>query len=103
MDQAAHRGTSGPESTVQAKDEAELKKLEDEFVALQTKEAELKQDLASEQSEIDAIEGNVRAIAKEAVSQSRDNPITARLRTEPLRWRLLLPCVSFRVCRPSSS
>jgi biopolymer transport protein ExbB len=59
------------------KEEAELSKLQAEFTALQEKEAALEEELANEQEEIDSIEGNVRAAAKEAISQSRDNPITA--------------------------
>jgi biopolymer transport protein ExbB len=59
------------------KDEAELTKLQDEFTALQAKEAALEQELADEQDEIDSIEGNVRAAAKEAITLSRDNHVTA--------------------------
>jgi biopolymer transport protein ExbB len=58
-------------------EETELSKLRAEFTALQKKEAALEEELANEQEEIDSIEGNVRAAAKEAISQSRDNPITA--------------------------
>ncbi len=54
-----------------------LDALQSEFASLQDQEKALKKDLESEQDEIDAIKGNVLAVAKEAVSQSRDNPITA--------------------------
>ena len=77
MDQTALNKELADLKAQSGKDDAELKKLQGEFTSLQEKEAQLKQDLASEQGEIDSIEGNVRAVAKEAVSQSRDNPITA--------------------------
>ena len=62
----------------QAKTEqSSLDKLQDEFASLKKVEDGLKQDLTNEKDEIDAIEGNVRAAAKDAVQASRDNPITA--------------------------
>jgi biopolymer transport protein ExbB len=54
-----------------------LDKLRDEFESLRNQEEKLKQDLANEQEEIDAIEGTVRGTAKDASEVSRDNPITA--------------------------
>ncbi len=68
------------------KETATLENLRAELVSLQKKEAELKAELADEQDEIDSIEGNVRAAAKEAITQSRDNPITVEYpgRTEAM-------------------
>lgn len=57
--------------------ERELERLENRFSALRKKEEQLKKDLADEQDEIDAIEGTVRATAKDALSRSYENPITA--------------------------
>jgi biopolymer transport protein ExbB len=54
-----------------------LDKLQAEFGSLREQEEKLKQDLANEQEEIDAIEGTVRGTAKDASGVSRDNPITA--------------------------
>lgn len=76
MDQAALNKELADLKARAKKEETELNRLEAEFEALQQKEAELKKELAAEQDEIDSIEGNVRAVAKEAISQSRDNPIT---------------------------
>jgi biopolymer transport protein ExbB len=54
-----------------------LDRLRAEFESLRNQEEKLKQDLADEQDEIDAIEGTVRGTAKDASEVSRDNPITA--------------------------
>jgi len=47
------------------------------YEALRKEEAEREKDLENERSEIQAIEDNVRNIVKDAISVSRDNPITA--------------------------
>ena len=54
-----------------------LKSLENKYNALRKEETQHEKDLADEQSEIQAIEDNVRNIVKDAISVSRDNPITA--------------------------
>ena len=54
-----------------------LDSLENKYNALRKEEAQHEKDLADEQSEIQAIEDNVRNIVKDAISVSRDNPITA--------------------------
>jgi len=77
MDQAQLNKELADLKATEKTESGTLDKLRGEFAALQKKEADLKAELAAEQDEIDAIEGNVRAAAKEAVSQSRDNPITA--------------------------
>lgn len=77
MDQAQLTKELADLTAEEKKESATLDKLRAELTSLQKKEAELKAELADEQDEIDSIEGNVRAAAKEAVSQSRDNPITA--------------------------
>ena len=76
MDQAELNKEIADLKAKEKTENATLDKLRAEFAALQKKEAELKAELAAEQDEIDSIEGNVRAAAKEAVSQSRDNPIS---------------------------
>jgi len=77
MDQAELKKELADLKAQDKKENAELAKLQAEFETLQKQKAALEQELANEQEEIDSIEGNVRAVAKEAVSQSRDNPITA--------------------------
>jgi len=77
MDQAELKKELADLKTKQTTEQATLDKLQGEFADLQAQEAALNEELANEQEEIDAIEGNVRAAAKEAISQSRDNPITA--------------------------
>jgi biopolymer transport protein ExbB len=77
MDQAELKKELADRQAESKAESAKLDALKAEFLALTKKEQALKKDLENEQSEIDAIEGNVRAIAKEAVSESRDNPITA--------------------------
>jgi biopolymer transport protein ExbB len=79
MDQAELKRELADLKAKTKKEEAELSKLQAEFTALQKKEAALEEELANEQEEIDSIEGNVRAAAKEAITQSRDNPITAEM------------------------
>ena len=54
-----------------------LTDLENKYNALRKEEAEHEKALADEQSEIQAIEDNVRNIVKDTISVSRDNPITA--------------------------
>ncbi len=54
-----------------------LDSLTNKYEALRKEEAQHEKDLADEQSEIQAIEDNVRNIVKDAISVSRDNPITA--------------------------
>lgn len=54
-----------------------LTNLENKYNALRKEEDQHEKDLANEQSEIQAIEDNVRNIVKDAISVSRDNPITA--------------------------
>jgi biopolymer transport protein ExbB len=54
-----------------------LDSLENKYNALRKEEAQYEKDLENEQSEIQAIEDNVRNIVKDAISVSRDNPITA--------------------------
>ena len=58
-------------------EERELDRLRKELEGLKKEEAKLTQELEAEAEEIQAIEGNVRGIAKDAYSVSRDNPITA--------------------------
>ncbi|MGD9159487.1 MAG: MotA/TolQ/ExbB proton channel family protein [Desulfobacteraceae bacterium] len=54
-----------------------LDSLEKKYEALRKEEAQHEKALADERSEIQAIEDNVRNIVKDAISVSRDNPITA--------------------------
>ena len=51
--------------------------LENKYNALRKEEDQYQKDLENERSEIQAIEDNVRNIVKDAISVSRDNPITA--------------------------
>jgi len=67
-------------ANLQAEDKKEtdtLTSLENKYNELRKEEAQHEKDLANEQSEIQAIEDNVRNIVKDAISVSRDNPITA--------------------------
>lgn len=74
-------------------EEDQLEKLRKEFATLKEREDLLKQELSSEKEEIDAIEGNVRGAAKDAVSTSRDNPVTAQF---PERTREMQALVDMR-------
>jgi len=67
-------------SNLKAEDQKEQKTLDSltkKYEDLRKEEAQHEKDLADEQSEIQAIEDNVRNIVKDAISVSRDNPITA--------------------------
>jgi len=59
------------------KEGATLTRLENQYQALRKEEEQHKKDLEDEQDEIQAIEDAVRATGKDAISVSRDNPITA--------------------------
>jgi len=61
---------------VEKREDRTLNRLKKEFTALLKQEDKLVSELESEQEEIEAVEGTVRAAAKEASSLSRDNPIT---------------------------
>lgn len=54
----------------------DLNALKKEFENLLKEEDQLNADLANEQEEIEAVQGTVRAAAREAASLFRDNPIT---------------------------
>ena len=54
-----------------------LTALENQYQALRKEEDQHKKDLENEKDEIQAIEDTVRATCKDAISVSRDNPITA--------------------------
>ncbi len=60
-----------------AKEQAEYDRLVKEYEALRNQEEAFKKDLENEKDEIQAIEDAVRATGKDAISASRDNPITA--------------------------
>ncbi|MGD8834668.1 MAG: MotA/TolQ/ExbB proton channel family protein [Desulfobacteraceae bacterium] len=74
-------------------EEDKLEKLRKEFATLKEQEDVLKQELSNEKEEIEAIEGNVRGAAKDAVSTSRDNPVTAQY---PERTREMQALVDMR-------
>lgn len=77
MDKAALEKELANLKAQDAKEQAEYTRLEKEYEALRAQEAQLKKDLENEREEIQAIEDAVRAIGKDAISISRDNPITA--------------------------
>jgi len=61
-----------------------LERLQKQFENLLKDEAQLVQELASEQEEIQAVEGTVRASAKQASTLIRDNPITPEFPERPV-------------------
>jgi biopolymer transport protein ExbB len=77
MDKAALEKELANLKAQDAKEQAEYSRLEKEYEALRAQEAQYKKDLENEREEIQAIEDAVRAIGKDAISISRDNPITA--------------------------
>lgn len=93
MDQAELNKEYAQLKAAARQEEDQLEKLRKEFAALKQQEDLLKQELSSEKEEIDAIEGNVRGAAKDAVSTSRDNPVTAQF---PERTRDMQALVDMR-------
>ncbi|NLA75754.1 MAG: flagellar motor protein MotA [Deltaproteobacteria bacterium] len=77
MDKAALEKELANLKAQDKKEGTALTSLENEYNALRAQEAQYKKDLENEREEIQAIEDAVRAIAKDTVSISRDNPITA--------------------------
>ncbi len=77
MDKAALEKELANFKAQDTKEGAALTSLENEYNALRAQEAEYKKGLEDEKEEIQAIEDAVKAIAKDSVSISRDNPITA--------------------------
>lgn len=73
--------------TQERREDRALNRLKKEFDSMLEQEAKLVAELESEQEEIEAVEGTVRAAAKEASSLSRDNPITPEFpdRNETIR------------------
>jgi len=64
-------------------EDIELNKLKKEFESLLKTEEQLTADLEAEQDEIEAVQGTVRAAAREASTIIRDNPITPEFPEEP--------------------
>jgi biopolymer transport protein ExbB len=77
MDKAALEKELANFKAQDTREGAALTSLENEYNALRASEAEYKKALENEKEEIQAIEDAVTSIAKDAVSISRDNPITA--------------------------
>jgi biopolymer transport protein ExbB len=77
MDQAALKKELANLKAEEQKESATLDSLEKKYEALRKEEAQHEKDLENERGEIQAIEDNVRNIVKDAISVSRDNPITA--------------------------
>lgn len=77
MDEAALKKELANLKADEKKAETTLTQLENEFARLRKLEEQHKQDLENERDEIEAIEGNFRGTAREAITVSRDNPITA--------------------------
>ena len=77
MDEASLKNELANLKTQDAKEEKIRSSLEDKYYDLRKEKAAREKDLADEQDEIQAIQDNVRNIIKDAISVSRDNPITA--------------------------
>jgi len=86
MDRAALEKEVANLKAQEKRENRTLNQLRAEFESLRKVENQLKEDLANEQEEIDSIEGTIRGTANDAISLSRDNPITAEYpeRTEIL-------------------
>lgn len=76
MDEAALKKELANLKAEDKKEQGIYDSLVKQYEDLRKEEAELEKFLADEQSEIQAIEDNVRNIVKDAISVSRDNPIT---------------------------
>jgi len=76
-------------------EDIELNKLKKEFENLLKTEEQLTTDLAAEQDEIEAVQGTVRAAAREASTIIRDNPITPEFPEESAFLNHLLELTRF--------